>query len=462
MEKDIVKEILYKKYIEPTKKKREDFIGIEIEIPILNLNKQAVDFTVVHKLTEKFISHFNFVVTGTDDDGNVFSAQDMNNGDILSYDCSYNNLELSMGKEKELSILDERFKAYYNFIQQEFQKDNYTLTGMGVNPYRDFNRNVPIPNERYRMLFHYLGSYKNHKDCGVNFHPYPTYGSFSSASQVQLDVDFSELIPTIQAFSKLEPVKAFLFSNSVLIDSERELLCCRDMLWEDSMHGLNPKNIGMFNCDLNSTDDLLSYIESTSIYCVQRDGKYIDFAPIKISEYFDKPYITGEYFEDGEYKAIKFKPEINDVEYLRTFKFEDLTFRGTIEFRSVCCQPIADRMTVAAFHLGLKNKARELNAILDEDYTIYHHGYSADQLRKIFVKRDLPEFLDLAKMKALTRQVLDLSYTGLAQRGFGEEKYLTPLYNRLDEGENPAQKFLNFKESHDDLEKIILEYAKVD
>ncbi|MFQ9792099.1 MAG: hypothetical protein ACLRX7_01780 [Acutalibacteraceae bacterium] len=42
------------------------------------------------------------------------------------------------------------------------------------------------------------------------------------------------------------------------------------------------------------------------------------------------------------------------MEYLRSYKFEDLTFRGTIEYRSACCQPVSECMCVAAFHVGLQ------------------------------------------------------------------------------------------------------------
>ena len=227
------------------------------------------------------------------------------------------------------------------------------------------------------------------------------------------------------------------------------------------MHGLNSHNIGMFNCELESVEDLLSYIETTSIYCVERDGKYINFIPIKIVEYFEKELIEGEYYEYGSYKKIKFKPELEDIKYLRTFKFEDLTFRGTIEFRSVCCQPIRDRMTVAAFHLGLNSKVKELKYILDNDNVIYHRGYSADELRKMFVKRHLPEFVNEKDFKRLTKQILDLSEEGLKERGFGEEKYLKPLYERLEEGKNPAEKVLQLREDRVKIEDIILDYAKL-
>ena len=312
----------------------------------------------------------------------------------------------------------------------------------------------------HKCYIEFLQIYRRYYGKKIN-HNYPEYGTFSSASQVQLDVNYEDLVKTILAFSKLEPIKAYLFSNSILLGENEELLCIRDMFWENSMHGLNPHNIGMFNCDITSAEDLLSYIETTSIYCTERNGKYINFMPIKISEYFDRDFVYGEYYENGVYKKIKFKPELNDINYLRTFKFEDLTFRGTIEFRSVCCQPIEDRMTVAAFHLGLNSKIEELNYILDNDRVIYHKGYSADELRKMFVKRNLPSFVNKQDLKKLTKEILDLSREGLKERGFGEEKYLNPLYKRLEEGRNPAVKLLQLRENGVNMEDIILNYGSL-
>lgn len=460
MEQDIIRAQLYQKYIEPTKKERENYIGIEIEMPILNLNKEAVDFAVVHKITERFREHFGFQVAGRDDEGNIYSLAEKRSGDILSYDCSYNNLELSLGKEKELFTIDRRFCRYYEYLQEEFQKYHYTLSGMGVNPYRIYNHNVPIPNGRYRMLFHHLNSYKNY-ELPMYFHKYPEYGTFSSASQVQLDVRYEELLMTIDAFSRLEPIKALLFSNSVLLGEHEELLCCRDRFWENSTHGINPHNIGMFDCEFEQVEDLLSYIESTSIYCVERDGNYINFPPVKIMEYFQKPAVHGEYYKDGEYRQIEIIPRPEDIQYLRTFKFEDLTFRGTIEFRSVCCQPIQDRMTVAAFHLGLKNQLAELEELLKQDHVIYHHGYTAAELRKMFNKAELPEFVEEKALYELAEQVVKLAETGLEKRGYGEEILLKPLYVRIAERTNPAKKMLDSIRQGTDLEELILEYGRL-
>jgi gamma-glutamylcysteine synthetase len=459
VEIDLVREKLYEKYIEPTKKKREEYVGIEVELPIVNLDKQAVDFQRIHSLTKRFIQHFRFEVMNLDDEGNISAARHKENGDILSYDCSYNNLELSMGKEKTLHPLYQRFCEYYTFIQQELQQYHYTLTGMGVNPYRNYNQNVPIPNGRYRMLFHHLSSYPKYEDLPMEFHRYPDYGLFSSASQVQLDVGYEELPMAIRAFSRVEPIKALLFNNSVMLGEEEELACCRDMFWENSTHGINPRNVGMFDCDIETVEDLQKYIESTSIYCLERDGKYINFPPEPVLEYYQEDSVTGEYYADGAYHEISFAPDIEDLAYLRTFKFEDLTFRGTIEFRSVCSQPVADVMTVSAFHLGLKKQLKELEEMLENDHVLYHHGLSATQLRKLFVKREMPDFVEPEAVYDLARQVLDLAKKGLQQRGFGEEEFLEPLYERIAQQANPAQKMLHQLSNDIDIENVILEYS---
>lgn len=461
IEKALIREKLYQKYIEPTKKKRQEYVGIEVEMPVLNLDKQPVDFERIHKLTNFFMDYFKFEVLSRDDEGNINAIIHPENGDILSYDCSYNNLELSLGKEKALQALYRRFSDYYTYIQQELKRDHYTLTGMGVNPYRNYNRNVPIPNGRYRMLFHHLNSYPRYQNLSLYFHEYPDYGLYSSASQVQLDVDYKDLPMTIQAFSKVEPIKALLFNNSILMGEHEELACCRDMFWENSTHGINPHNIGMFDCEIESVEDLMAYIESASMYCVERGEKYINFSPVPIMEYFEQDTIVGEYYADGSYHEISFAPAVEDLEYLRTFKFEDLTFRGTIEFRSVCCQPITDVMTVSAFHLGLKKKLRELDNLLKEDHVLYHHGFSATELRKLFVKQELPAFVEKKSVYDLARQIVDLAKKGLKERGYGEEIYLNPLYERIRQQVNPAQKMILQLKENKDIEDIILEYSSL-
>ena len=460
MKREEIKNLIYKRYIEPTKLKEEIYAGIEIELPIINLNKEAVNFDLIHELTAKFKDQFNFKIKAKDENGNVCAVENMVTKDIYTYDCSYNTIEISFGKEKNLHNVKERFEDYYTYIQDILNRQNHTLTGFGVNPYRKYNKHHPIPNGRYRMLYHHLCTY-NRFDDEKSFHDMPDFGMFTSAAQIQLDVKFNDLISTINAFSKLEPLKAILFSNSVLNGENMELACSRDMLWENSMQGYNEKNFGMYYPLPQSIEELIDYMLKTSIYCTEKNGKYINFHPTVVTEFFEKDRINGEYFDGGKYREITFKPQKEDLNYLRSFKFEDLTFRGTIEFRSVCCQPVNETMTVHAFYYGLANQIDELNQIFDEDTLLFNKPYSLIELRKIFVKSYLPEFVEKNELKNLLIKILDLASEGLKERGNNEEKFLKPLYNRAKSLENPAQRLIKHLNSGGKIEELIYEYGKL-
>lgn len=459
MNTDEVKQLLFDRFIKPTINNQNNYIGVEIEMPILNLDKKPVNFEIVHNITEKFIEHFDFLPVGVDEDGNIYSAKSSQNSDILSYDCSYNNLELSFGKEENLFEIQKRFDVYYRYLQEIFRLYNYTLTGMGVNPYRVYNKNEPIPNGRYRMLYHHLSSYPMYGNLPMYFHSYPKFGMFSSASQVQLDANYNDLPRLINVFSELEPIKAVLFSNSVLTGDHEEYICCRDIFWENSTHGINPHNIGMYNQKFENVEEIVNYISTTSIYCVERDGKYINFSPILFSDYLKLEGIVGEYYENGRYRKILVQPSVYDIEYLRTFKFEDITYRGTIEFRSVCCQPISDSMVVAAFHLGIKNNLDKAEQILQNDTVLLGNGYITTELRKLLIKTEMPSFIDIDGLYRLARDVVDAASDGLKSRGKGEEILLAPLYERIDKRTNPARTMLNLMNKGTPVEKIIEMYS---
>jgi gamma-glutamylcysteine synthetase len=296
----------------------------------------------------------------------------------------------------------------------------------------------------------------------MHFHNYPEYGMFSSASQVQIDVHRDDLIKTINVFSKIEPIKALLFSNSVLLDENKHVTCFRDPLWEYSTHGVNPHNVGVYDVDFKDIEDLQAYLESLNMYCVMREGSYINFPSINLLDYFGRDVICGEIYDNGEYREIEFKPSIDDIKYLRPFKFINLTFRGTVEFRSICTQPIRDSMCVAAFHLGLKDNLDELERIVDNDEVIYHNGYTAGELRKLLIQDELPSFVDMGGICKLSRDIVDLSAEGLENRGFGEEIFLKALYRRIKKRTNPGKEIISAMHEGTKIEKLIDDYGRLD
>lgn len=457
MERSVLEEAIYNRYIVPTKRKRTRLSGLEFELPIVNMKEAPVNFEMIHQVTDRFIGAFSFSNISRDDDGNIYLAGDDRTGDGLSYDCSYNTLEFSFGKEEDMNVLYKRFCQYYTYIQKELRKEGHMLTGMGINPRYAVNQNIPVVSERYRMLFHHLSSYKKY-GSSIPFHSYPNFGMFSCASQIQLDVEEEQVVPMLNTFTKLEPFKSLILANS-LWGENAEILCSRDNFWRNSLHGLNRHNVDMYNVEFDTTDEIVRYIKSMSLYCVEREGKYINFPPMILSKYFSSDRIKGEYFDENGYREITFHPEISDLQYLRSFKFEDLTFRGTVEFRSVCEQPVGEIMASGALHAGLMENVEALSELLEKDTSIYHNGYNASELRRMFNRRKKSDVFDWKKVSAQLVSIIELAEDGLRKRGYEEEHFIRPLYLRAEKLLSPGRQMAEGMKNGKSLEDYIEEYG---
>lgn len=420
-----LRKILYSRFILPTIAKTDDYIGVETEIPVVELSGGAVDYDVVHQVTDAFIGHFDFGSVRRDDDGKIYYAEDITTGDTISFDCSYNTFEIAFGKEADLNDIAERFYTYFSFADDELRSKGHALTGMGINPGHRVNSREPVANGRYRMLLHHLESYKRYGK-EFSFHDVPYYGLIVCSTQTHIDVCNDDLTEVIHTFERLEPFKGLLFSNSPF---DGGYLCVRDHFWRDSMHGVNPRNVDFWGDEIRTGWDMVDYISKMSMFCAERDGKYMHFTPIPLDEYFRQSKITGEYFDNGQWKTAEFAPRSTDIGYLRSYKLTDLTFRGTLELRSACTQPIYQVMSVPAFNIGIRDNREAANRILEES-GLFERGYSTDELRRMSVMRDVPDFMQGRRVSETLQKLIGAAYDGLTARGKGEEKFLEPLYER--------------------------------
>ena len=118
-------------------------------------------------------------------------------------------------------------------------------------------------------------------------------------------------------------------------------------------------------------------------------------------------------------------------------------------------------MSVAAFHVGLKHKVQELENLF-QGSDIYDGDYNATELRKLLIKREIPEAIDEDELYKIAESVLDLARDGLEERGFGEEIFLNALYENIEDRTNPGKRILDDLDEGRDLEEIIKEYGALD
>ena len=334
--------------------------------------------------------------------------------------------------------------ALFNQTLKDAKGENLLVSPISVLYAMSMCTNGADENTRYELLKALIKGNGNEEiTCGTR--ETPGEGDIYDEMQENLNGYLGAYLKAIEGYEKEQEKPSELhIANSIWMEDGQTLLCSRDYFWRNSLHGFNPHNVDMFAADFDSVDDIVAYIRSMSLYCVERDGQYINFAPTPLADYFASDRIKGEVFDGAGYKTIAFTPEAADLKDLRSFKFEDLTFRGTVEFRSVCEQPVGEIFAASALHVGLMEKLPELTALLAQDRTIYHKGYTAAELRQLFVQKDFPgNIFDRKAVSALILKILDLAKAGLAQRGMDEEDFLAPLYPRAERLESPAVELLN-------------------
>ena len=408
--------LLKEKYLSNMKEDSELFVGVELEFPIVETNGNKTNIEVTKNLFRTLANLSDFEVEKRDDDQNPIQLVHCSSKDRILFELSYNTIEFAFEKAHSIDEVAKRFEAYLKIIQPILQENNHEIQGHGIHPLWKENDNSPVKIERYKMLMAFLAM----NGTGMKTHPYPSYGAFICGNQVQLDVRRDNYIRIINAFNKIEAAKAYLFSNSEFSSEAWDTKIARDIFWEESLHGYYRENVGIFPKDYQSEVEFFNNLARTAIFTVTREGKSYYFKPIRVEDYLDQKEIIA-YTTDGKEKNIN--PVKEDLKQHRSYQFQDLTSRGTVEFRSVCTQPLETTFAPIAFELGLFVQLEKLENYLEHCSFLKNEKQDYRNLRKKYSKKILSK-KEKEKIKTFSKELLEISKSGLLERGYEEEKYL--------------------------------------
>ena len=408
--------LLKEKYLSNMKEDSELFVGVELEFPIVETNGNKTNIEVTKNLFRTLANLSDFEVEKRDDDQNPIQLVHCSSKDRILFELSYNTIEFAFERAHSIDEVAKRFEAYLKIIQPILQENNHEIQGHGIHPLWKENNNSPVKIERYKMLMAFLAM----NGTGMKTHPYPSYGAFICGNQVQLDVRRDNYIRIINAFNKIEAAKAYLFSNSEFSSEAWDTKIARDIFWEESLHGYYRENVGIFPKDYQSEEEFFNNLARTAIFTVTREGKSYYFKPIRVEDYLDQKEIIA-YTTDGKEKNIN--PVKEDLKQHRSYQFQDLTARGTVEFRSVCTQPLETTFAPIAFELGLFVQLEKLENYLEHCSFLKNEKQDYRNLRKKYSKKILSKE-ENEKIKTFSKELLEISKSGLLERGYEEEKYL--------------------------------------
>ena len=418
-------QLLKNRYLKNIKENPDLYIGIELEFPIVHVNGQAIDIEVSKDLMRFLVDALSLEVEKEDQDGNPIQLVEPMSQDRILFEVSYTTLEFAFGRAQNIQEVEKRFEAYMKVIQKKLEEKNHAIQGWGIHPNWDSNDNRPVAYPRYQMLMDYLKMGNNQES--VSLHDFPQYGAFICGSQVQLDVSTANYLRVINAFTQLEAAKAYLFANSEFSGADWDTQISRDIFWEDSMHGIYPENVGVNSKLFKEEDDFFDYLDRSAIFTAERDGETYYFSPIRARDYLDTDEITA-YTLNG--KETLLVPQEKDFQTHRSYQFQDLTTRGTVEFRSVCTQPLDRTFASAAFHLGLLVNLDKLEAYLETAPFFEKFGRDYKSLRRQFSKKRLSDE-ETVGIVQFSKDLLAIAEQGLKIRGQQEMTYLEPLKEKM-------------------------------
>ena len=408
--------LLKEKYLSNMKEDSELFVGVELEFPIVETNGNKTNIEVTKNLFRTLANLSDFEVEKRDDDQNPIQLVHCSSKDRILFELSYNTIEFAFERARSINEVAKRFEAYLKIIQPILQENNHEIQGHGIHPLWQENDNSPVKIERYKMLMAFLAM----NGTGMKTHSYPSYGAFICGNQVQLDVRRDNYIRIINAFNKIEAAKAYLFSNSEFTAEAWNTKIARDIFWEESLHGYYKENVGVYPKDYQSEEEFFNNLARTAIFTATREGKSYYFKPVRVKDYLDQKEITA-YTADGNEKIIN--PVKEDLKQHRSYQFQDLTARGTVEFRSVCTQPLETTFAPIAFELGLFVQLEKLENYLEDSSFFKNEEQDYRKLRKKYSKKILSKE-EKEAIQSFSKDLLDLAEAGLMKRGYGEEKFL--------------------------------------
>lgn len=418
------KNLIRQKFIEPYLHKSTECIGVELEYPLIYKDVQLNTQKIILDLFKHLKDNYEFKDDKLDMYDNPLSVKN-EIGDTIKLEGRYEIIEFAMQKDLNINCIAKRFFKYFTIVQKFLKSYNCFLTGMGSNLV-DCQEKIHLVESDFTYAIHdYIRKYTFYKNPNfflTNMQSIQTHLEVPMNSNSQFEGE--NLLKALNLFSKLDFVRAILFSNSLPnefsiprdLSYSKDLLCFRDFNWK---HAGFP-DTGSVNTVFKSLDELINYFSNLKLYFKRVKNHYKAFKGPNIADYF--------------------KDEQQNDDVLCVFRYLKnvaLNSYATLEIRSDCTQPLIDTFSPVAFHLGLLQRINEAIELTDRFFQDNKVQYSNSTLRLMAIN-DI-EIVNDNFMRRYLYSLYNLSRQALMSRGFGEEKYLLCLEKRIERLECPAK-----------------------
>lgn len=392
----------------------KNHVGIELEFPLVNTSAPAIDLAVVEPLFSA-VCALGYEIVRRDKNGLPLKAKDAK-GNVFTFDTCFENIEFAMASAPDLISIYHRFRETLRAAQGALRPFSHAIMGVGYNP----NIVKTSPHLVESELTMNIAEYFREHPVKRRFHK--DFYCMVSSEQVHFNTTEEELPLIFETFTRLDWLNILLFADSPAHIEQKQYICARNELYMTSPFA----EIGLVGAQKLGTRSVREIAESYKDICIfmrERGGKTEIFWPEPVGKYLESKDALPE-----------------DIHQLDLERNIVTTAYGTTEYRILCSQPFTDSFAPSAFNLGLRKRLSETLEIA-RDFDSRHEMPEPNE-RNRQASLGAVSFADKAEITELMQKLLEVSKKGLIERGFGEEKFLAPIYARSNISDCPAQRLL--------------------
>ena len=353
-------------------------------------------------------------------------------GDSYSYalEVGKGTIELNVGPCATLFELESAFRSALERLVRAAAQLGWRVLGYGVQPLSPPTRALLSPKQRYGALADIMGA-----DW--------IWYTVTASDQAQVDVSRAEAVSVLNFGNLIAPVVVALCANSPVVAGKLTDDCSgREGRMIDAPYGRRHGMIDRPYADLTDFVARLSRLPAL----LRREGERLLPEGRLFSDVLREDYgamrSEGAALSSGCFDAFL----LHDHYIWHSARLR--TAYATVELRPACQQPPHELMAAAALYLGLvegreqitdylqtalapAGEEREDSAPLSACWPRMKQYHEQVIRAGLAAPEPAPSFL---------AEVLTLAEAALARRGFGEERMLAPLWQRLERRENPGQR----------------------
>lgn len=380
-------------------------IGKEAEFPVVTHGGRAADVSaLLHALLDEggFTAHYDDPETK-----NILVGVARAGLDVAT-EVGRGTVELALKPCADLWELEKEFGNAMALVTRVAKSCGMSLLGFGIQPRTPATRALMTPRKHYRAL---------HSAIGKPWLKLTT----TAADQTHVDICRAELLDAINWMNLLSaPMIALCANSSVYGGRVGKYVAGREGLLRE----LGELRYGMTPRRFTSLEEFIRYLCDYRCFILPANGKYKTF------NHSFTNHLTADTQPPNLFSDFLFH------EHYVWNSARARVAQSTIEVRPACQQPPGESVAANALALGWVEVLPQIAAYFDDTL-----GDDAWDTMRVYRRAVVREGLDArAPVPGMIRALVAIAQAGLARRGRGEEKFLEPIWQRIECGESPGMR----------------------